>query len=85
MASSSATSLVVFFARSSKAPAQPTQNRYSKRRGLDVLAETGTSKSTSSIQFSAVLGVHSPGVALVLQVLEQPPSSLGNSDSIITW
>ena len=46
--SSSAMALVVFLARSSRAPAQPTQNRYSMSAGI-FPSTTGTSKSSSVI------------------------------------
>ena len=63
--------LVVFLARSSSAPAQPTQNRYSTS-GPSVPSATGTSKSSSSAQASRAVSAHAPRVALVLQVLQHP-------------
>ena len=71
MCSSSATARVVFLARSSSAPAQPTQNRYSTSvEVLDVPPTTGTSKSSSLVQSRRALGAHAPRVAPVLQVAQ---------------
>ena len=71
MCSSSATARVIFFARSSSAPAQPTQNRYSTSSGIGSPASTWrTSKSRPSVQSSRARGVQPPRVALVLQVAQ---------------
>lgn len=83
MCSSSATARVVFFARSSNAPAQPTQNRYSASPMSP--SNTGTSKSRSSVQASRSLAFWPHGLPLFSRFLNMPFSSLGNDDSIITW
>ena len=86
MSSSSATACVVFFARSSKAPAQPTQKRYS------------TSSSDSTSEPTCLMGKSRPvaqsmrvelampqGFCLLSRFLNRPPSSLGKADSMSTW
>ena len=69
--SSEAIALVVFLARSSSAPAQPTQNRYSTS-GSILPSTTGTSKSSSVDPVRPPGRAHPPRVALVLQVLQHP-------------
>ena len=69
--SSVAIALVVFLARSSSAPAQPTQNRYSIS-GSILPSTTGISKSSSVIHSAPARLAHPPRVALVLQVAQHP-------------
>ena len=83
--SSSAMALVAFFARSSSAPAQPTQYRYSTSSGI-LPSRTGTSKSSSVIQSSALVLGHAPRVAAALQVVEHRGRlRCGKADSTRTW
>src|ERR1700761_1554751 len=85
-ASTSAAAVVCLFALSSYAPAQPTQNRYSKPSKLSTSSpKTGTSKSTSSIQLVRSEAFWPHGLPLVSRFLNSVDSSDGNSDSIITW
>ena len=73
--SSSATALVVALARSSYAPAHPTQNRYSHVGGNLFLAVGAEHRHLEVDFFDQALRrgcVHAPRVALLLDVLEQP-------------
>ena len=71
--SSSATAWVVFLARSSYAPAQPTQNSHSTSVRSSTSTPTClTSNGSSLAQSIRAFGRHVPGVALVLQALEEP-------------
>ena len=86
--SNSATALVVRFARSSYAPAQPTQNRYSTSAGIlssPSMPKTRTGNSTSSIQVRRPLVFIPQGLPLVSKFLNRPFNSAGNSDSTRTW
>jgi hypothetical protein len=80
--SSVATARVVFFARSSNAPAQPTQKRYSK--SSPALARL-TSKSRPLVQSSRVFGGAPQGLPLFSRLRSMTPASDGNDDSISTW
>ncbi len=82
--SSVAMALVVFLARSSSAPAQPTQNRYSTS-GPSVPSAIGTSKSSSLIQsprWAAPMPQGSPWFSRFRSI---PAASTGNADSISIW
>ncbi len=86
MCSSSAKALVVFFARSSRAPAQPTQYRYSTSvRSSMSLPTTGTSKSTSLSHSRRCFFARPQGLPFFSRFLSIVPASDGNADSIITW
>src|SRR3954453_3290517 len=86
MFSSSATACVVFFARSSKAPAQPTQNRYSTSSSDSTSAPTClTSKGRSLAQSIRPDGFMFHGLPLFSRPLKSWLSSDGNDDSISTW
>ena len=87
MCSSSATALVVFFARSSSAPAQPTQNRYSTSSGiLAVVADDRHLEVELLDPVQPRLEAFMPhGLPLFSRFLNSPPSSVGNADSISTW
>ncbi|RII06829.1 hypothetical protein DSC45_35365 [Streptomyces sp. YIM 130001] len=86
MCSSSAKAFVVFFARSSNAPAQPTQYRYSTSvRSSIVLPTTGTSKSTSLVHSRRCFFARPQGLPFFSRFLSIVPASLGKLDSIITW
>ena len=76
--------LVVFFARSSKAPAQPTQNRYSVSSGI-LPSTTGTSKSSSVIQSPRRDWPMPQGSPLFSRLRSIPAASMGKADSISTW
>ena len=67
--SSSAIALVVFLARSSSAPAQPTQNRYSMLSGMTSVDDRDLEVELGDPVGPAVLG-HAPRVSLALQVVE---------------
>ena len=67
--SSSAMALVVFLARSSRAPAQPTQNRYSTSVGDGSVDDRDLEVELGDPVGAAVLG-HAPRVALALQVVQ---------------
>ena len=82
--SSSAMALVVFLARSSRAPAQPTQNRYSMSSGM-VPSRTGTSKSSSVIQSARRSSAMPHGLPLRSRLLSMVVASVGNADSTRTW
>src|SRR5690606_28536004 len=84
MCSSSAMALVVFLARSSRAPAQPTQNRYSVPSG-SLSSTTGTSKSTSEIQSRRLSSAIPHGLPLFSRFFSRVLASEGKLDSIITW
>ncbi len=90
MCSSSATALVVFLARSSRAPAQPTQNRYSRSSGtFSSMSRTSigsTSREASSSIHSARFVSGTPhGLPLFSRFLSMTPASEGKFDSIMTW
>ncbi len=81
--SSSAIALVVLLARSSSAPAQPTQNRYSTSAPI-APATTGTSKSSPvihSVRFDPPMPHGSP---LFSRFFSIEDASTGNADSIST-
>ena len=82
--SSAAIALVVFFARSSSAPAQPTQNRYSTSASIFPSA-TGTSKSSSVIHSARRAAPIPHGSPLFSRFFSIPAASTGNADSISTW
>ena len=82
--SSSAIALVAFFARSSSAPAQPTQYRYSTSSGI-VPSMTGTSKSSSVIQSARRSSAMPHGLPLRSRLFSMPVASVGNADSTRTW
>ena len=67
-----AMALVVFLARSSSAPAQPTQNRYSIVR-VDLAVDDGHLEVEFGDPFGPAHLAHAPGVALVLQVAAACP------------
>ena len=69
--SSVAMALVVFLARSSSAPAQPTQNRYSMS-GADLPVDDRHLEVELADPVGATVLAHAPGVALVLQVPQHP-------------
>src|SRR5581483_647507 len=77
-----ATARVVFFALSSKAPAQPTQKRYSNESTSSAL---GIGKSRPLVHSSRVLGAAPQGFPLASRLRSIAPASLGNELSIITW
>src|SRR3954470_346875 len=84
--SSSATARVVFLARSSKAPAQPTQNRYSTSARVSTSVPTClTSKGRSLAQSIRPDGFMFHGLPLFSRPLKSPLSSEGKDDSISTW
>ena len=65
------TARVVFLDRSSSAPAQPTQNRYSTSSGIGSPGSTRrTSKSRPSVHSSRARSLSAPRVALVLEVAQ---------------
>ena len=76
--------LVVFLARSSSAPAQPTQNRYSTS-APSFPSTTGTSKSTSLIHSSRLSSFRPQGLPLFSRLRSIEPASVGKADSISTW
>jgi hypothetical protein len=76
--------LVVLRARSSSAPAQPTQNRYSTS-GSSVPPATGTSKPSSSAQARRRLAPMPQGSPLFSRFFSIPDASAGNADSMRTW
>ena len=76
--------LVVLRARSSRAPAQPTQNRYSTS-GSILPSATGTSKSSSVIQSARRAWPIPHGSPLFSRFFSMPAASTGNADSISTW
>ena len=76
--------LVVFLARSSSAPAQPTQNRYSMSSPM-VPSTTGTSKSSSPIQPARAASPMPHGLPLFSRFFSSVDASAGNADSISTW
>ena len=79
MCSSSATAWVVFFARSSNAPAQPTQNSYSTSASVSTSAPTClTSKGRSLAQSIRPDGFMFHGLPLFSRPLNSPLSSDGN-------
>jgi hypothetical protein len=75
--------VLVFFALSSNAPAQPTQNRYSASPSSP--SNTGTSKSRPSVHARRSLAFWPHGLPLFSRFLNMPPSSDGKFDSISTW
>jgi len=75
---------VVFLARSSNAPAQPTQNRYSTS-GSIVPSTTGISKSSSVIQSARRAWPIPHGSPLFSRFRSMHVASTGNADSISTW
>ena len=81
--SNAAIALVVFFARSSSAPAQPTQNRYSTSASI-FPAATGTSKSSSVIHSARRAWPIPHGSPLFSRFFSIPAASTGNADSIST-
>ena len=76
--------LVVLRARSSSAPAQPTQNRYSTSAPI-FPSTTGTSKSSSPIQSARRAAPIPHGSPLFSRFFSIPAASTGNADSISTW
>jgi hypothetical protein len=82
--SSSAMALVVFLARSSSAPAQPTQNRYSTS-AASAPSTTGTSKSSSVIHSSRLSSFRPQGLPLFSRLRSIELASVGKADSISTW
>ena len=82
--SSSATARVTFLERSSSAPAQPTQNRYSTSSGMSP-STTRTSKDRPSVQSSRALLFSPHGLPAFSRLRSITPASLGNADSISTW
>ncbi len=76
--------LVAFFARSSSAPAQPTQYRYSTSSGMRP-SRTGTSKSSSVIQSARRSSAMPQGLPRRSRLLSIPVASVGNADSTRTW
>ncbi len=86
MLSSSAVARVVFFARSSYAPAQPTQNSQSTSSSDSMLSPTtGTSKSRPFAQSMRAFGDMFQGLPLFSSPLKRPLSSAGKFDSTSTW
>ena len=84
--SSSATACVVFFARSSKAPAQPTQNSHSTSSRLSTSTPTClTSKSRPLVQSRRFLGFMPHGFPLRSRPLKMLFSSAGKLLSTSTW
>ena len=79
-----AMALVVLRARSSSAPAQPTQNRYSTSSGIFPSA-TGTSKSSSEIHSARRASPMPHGSPLFSRFFSIPAASMGKADSISTW
>src|SRR5262249_10848144 len=77
-----ATARVVFFAPSSNAPAQPTQNRYSQSPPS---LTRGTTKSRPFVQSERVLGGAPHGLPLPSRLRSITPASDGKRDSIRTW
>ena len=80
--------LMVRLARSSKAPAQPTQSSHSTSSGIvspPSSPTTRTGKSTSLIQALRVEAFMPHGLPLLSRFLNSPPSSVGNCDSTSTW
>ena len=84
MCSSSAIALVAFLARSSRAPAQPTQYRYSTSSGI-VPSRTGTSKSSSVIQSARRSSAMPHGLPLRSRLFSIAVASVGKADSTSTW
>ena len=82
--SSSAMALVVLRARSSSAPAQPTQNRYCTSSPIGP-STTGTSKSRPSAQSSRRDSPMPHGSPLFSRFFSMVDASAGNADSISTW
>ena len=76
--------LVVLRARSSSAPAQPTQNRYSTSSGI-FPSTTGTSKSSSEIHSARRDSPMPHGSPLFSRFFSIPAASMGKADSISTW
>ena len=76
--------LVVFRARSSSAPAQPTQNRYSTSSPSGPSA-TGTSKSRPSIHSARLASPIPHGSPLFSRFFSIVAASTGKLDSISTW
>ena len=86
MSSSSATARVVFFARSSYAPAQPTQNSQSTdSRDSRSSPTTGTSKSRPLAQSIRAEDDMFHGLPLFSRPLKSWLSSAGKFDSTSTW
>src|SRR3954452_8060115 len=86
LCSSSATACVVFFARSSYAPAHPTQNSHSTSARLSTSAPTClTSKGRSLAQSIRAFGAMFQGLPLVSSPLNSWFSSVGKLDSTSTW
>ena len=86
MFSSSATAWVVFLARSSNAPAQPTQNSHSTSSRLSMSTPTClTGKSRSLAQSMRPLGSMPHGFPLRSMPLKMLLSSVGKFDSTSTW
>ena len=83
MFSSSAIDLVAFFARSSSAPAQPTQYRYSTSSGI-LPSTTWTSKSTSVIQSARRSSAMPHGLPRRSRLLSIVVASWGKADSTRT-
>ena len=79
-----AIALVVLRARSSSAPAQPTQNRYSTS-SASVPSATGTSKSRPVHPVSRLAAPMPHGSPLFSRFFSIPAASTGNADSISTW
>ena len=77
-----ATARVVFFAPSSNAPAQPTQNRYSKSSPS---VARGTGKSRPLVQSARVFGGAPHGLPLLSRLRSITPASAGKFDSTSTW
>src|SRR6516225_9978844 len=82
--SSSAIALVAFFARSSSAPAQPTQYRYSTSSGMRP-SRTGTSKSSSVIHSARLSSAMPHGLPRRSRLLSIVVASCGKADSTRTW
>ena len=76
--------LVVRLARSSSAPAQPTQNRYSTSSPISP-STTGTSKSSSVIHSVRLFSPMPHGLPLFSRFFSIEDASVGNADSISTW
>ena len=84
--SSSANARVTFFERSSSAPAQPTQNRYSMSASSLVPGSARrTSKARLCIHSSRPLSARPHGLPLFSRLRSITPASDGNADSISTW
>ena len=81
--SSSAMALVAFFARSSSAPAQPTQYRYSVSAGM-APSRTGTSKSSSVIHSARLSSAMPHGLPRRSRLFSIVVASVGKADSMRT-